>query len=189
MTARRQWAIVAGIVAVIAIALFAGTRLLGGEFSAVEAGSKAPHFSAVPVATSAHAAPGLAPRTIADYRGQVVLLNVWATWCDPCRAEMPSIERLYEALGPEGLKVVAVSVDNAGMEPAIRAFAQELGLKFEILYDAQGQIQTDYQTSGIPETFIIGKDGVIRKRVIAAADWGSDSQKALIRQLLAEPGA
>ncbi len=189
MTARRQWAVVGAIVAGIASALFVGTRLLGDDLAAVEAGAKAPHFSAVPVTTSAHAAPERGPRTIADYKGQVVLLNLWATWCDPCRAEMPSIERLHEALGPEGLRVVAVSVDNPGMEPAIRAFAQELGLRFEILHDSQGQIQTDYQTSGIPETFIIGKDGVIRKRVIAAADWNSDSQKALIRQLLAEPGA
>jgi peroxiredoxin len=73
------------------------------------------------------------------------------------------------------------------MEQAIRDFAKELGLDFEILYDATGRIRDDYQSTGVPETFVIGKDGVIRKRVIAATDWDTESQKALFRQLLAEP--
>jgi cytochrome c biogenesis protein CcmG/thiol:disulfide interchange protein DsbE len=184
MSARRQWIIVGGVVAVAAAALVVGPRMMGDQLAQVEAGSKAPEFHALRVARDA-AVPS-EPRTLASYKGQVVLLNIWATWCNPCRAEMPSIEQLQKALGPEGLKIIAVSVDNPGMEDAIRAFTKEYGLSFEILYDAQGNIRNDYQTTGVPETFLIGKDGVIRKRVIAATDWNAEPQRALIRQLLSE---
>ena len=128
-------------------------------------------------------------KSLADYKGQVVLLNLWATWCGPCRSEMPSLERLQQELGPKGLKIVAVSVDNPGMEDAIRDFRKEFGLTFEILYAPDGKIRDDYQATGFPETFIIGRDGVLRKRVIAATDWSAEPQKALLRQLLAEPGS
>ena len=128
-------------------------------------------------------------KTLADYRGQVVLLNVWATWCDPCREEMPSIELLHKALGPQGLKVVAVSIDNPGMEAPIREFVKAFNLTFDILYDQSGKIRDAYQTAGVPETFIIGRDGTVRKRVFAATDWNAESQKALLRQLLAEKGS
>jgi peroxiredoxin len=184
MSSARQWTIVGAVVAVAAVALVTGTRMLGDQLAQVEAGSKAPEFHAVRVARDASVPTE--PRSLANYKGEVVLLNIWATWCNPCRAEMPSIERLQEALGPQGLKIVAVSVDNPGMEDAIRGFTKEYGLTFEILYDAQGNIRNDYQTTGVPETFLIGKDGVIRKRVIAATDWNAEPQKALIRQLLSE---
>lgn len=188
MTARRQWMVVGGIVASLAAAVTVATRVFGDQVAAVEAGSKAPDFRALPVSAGAHASAAAA-KGIADYKGKVVLLNVWATWCDPCRAEMPNIEKLHEELGPEGLKVVAVSIDQPGMESAIREFAQQYGLTFEILHDAAGRIETDYQTSGFPETFVIGKDGVIRKRVIGATNWAAEPQKALIRALLSEPGS
>jgi peroxiredoxin len=116
----------------------------------------------------------------------VVLLNIWATWCDPCRVEMPSIERLHERLGPKGLKVVAVSIDDPGADGAIRDFARQLGLTFEILHDTSGAIKQAYQTTGVPETFVIGRDGVIRKKVIAARDWSSPANVALVSELLSE---
>ena len=102
---------------------------------------------------------------------------------------MPSLEKLQQELGPRGLKIVAVSVDFPGMEKAVRDFGKELGLTFELLYAPDGKIQYDYQATGFPETFIIGRDGVIRKRVIAATDWNAEPQKALLRQLLSEPGS
>jgi peroxiredoxin len=119
----------------------------------------------------------------------VVLLNIWATWCAPCRVEMPSIERLYRELGPRGLAVVAVSIDDPDTDDAIRDFARELGLTFEILHDAPGAIQRAYQTTGVPETFVIGPDGVIRKKVIGAADWASAANRALFASLLDEAAA
>ena len=188
MSGARQWALVGGIVAAVVAAIAFGVHVLGGELAHVEAGTRAPDFRAVPVALDVqHGTAAAAPKSLADYKGQVVLLNIWATWCVPCRSEMPSMERLQQELGPRGLKIVAVSIDNPGMETAIRDFAKELGLHFEILYDATGRIRDDYQGSGAPETFVIGRDGVIRKRVIGATDWNAESQKALLRQLLAEP--
>ena len=181
MSARAQWAIVGGIVLILAGALFAATRLMGDQLFPVEIGTKAPSFTAKTL--------GAGPRdkTIADYRGEVVLLNIWATWCAPCRVEMPAIQRLHEAYGPQGLKVVAVSIDDPGSEEAIVDFARGLGLTFEMLHDAPGAIQRQYQTTGVPETFIIGRDGVIRKKVIGAADWNSEGNRALVAQLLREP--
>jgi thiol-disulfide isomerase/thioredoxin len=188
MNVRRQWVVTGGIVAVLVIAAAGTTRVLGNQVAPVEAGSQAPDFRAMPVILGAHGS-NVTPKHIADYQGKVVLLNIWATWCDPCRSEMPNIEKLHEELGPSGLSVVAISIDQPGMEPAIREFAQQYGLKFEILHDAEGKIEIDYQTSGFPETFVIGKDGIIRKRVIGATDWDAEPQKALIRKLLSEPGA
>jgi cytochrome c biogenesis protein CcmG/thiol:disulfide interchange protein DsbE len=185
VTSRTQWALVGGIVAVIAVGLLYATNVIGGGIAPVEAGTAAPPFRAM--TTDAGAPPRA--KTLADYRGQVVVLNLWATWCGPCRFEMPSLEKLQQELGPKGLKIVAVSVDNPGMEGAIRDFKKELGLTFEVLYAPDGKIRDDYQATGFPETFIIGRDGVIRKRVIAATDWSAEPQKALLRELLAEPGS
>jgi cytochrome c biogenesis protein CcmG, thiol:disulfide interchange protein DsbE len=182
MTARQQWAIVGIIVLVLGGALFAASRLLGDQLYPVSVGTKAPAFRAVTVDSVPRA------HTLADYKGQVVLLNIWGTFCIPCRDEMPAIEKLHQALAPQGLKVVAVSMDDPRSEDKIRAFVQEFGLTFQILYDPTGKITNDYQTTGVPETFVIARDGVIRKKVIGASDWNSTSNRALIAQLLAEPG-
>jgi peroxiredoxin len=185
MTSRKQWMAVGGIVAIAIVGLLYATHVIGSGIAAVEAGSPAPPFHAV---TTAAGAP-IRQKTLADYKGQVVVLNLWATWCGPCRAEMPSLEKLHHELGPKGLKIVAVSVDSPGMESAIRDFTKEFGLTFEVLYAPDGSIRDDYQATGFPETFIIGRDGVIRKRVIAATDWNAEPQKALLRQLLTETGS
>lgn len=97
------------------------------------------------------------------------------------------MQRLEKRLGPKGLKIVAVSVDDPGMEPRMKAFADELGLTFEILHDAPGRIRQIYQTTGVPETFIIGRDGLIRRRIIGADDWSSEANIAFFERLLAEP--
>lgn len=180
MTARRQWMIVLVVVGMLAAGLGLGVHLLGDELFPVSVGSTAPDFHARTVDGPA------VVKSLADYRGQVVLLNVWATWCDPCRVEMPAIERLQQRLGSRGLHVVAVSIDDPGQRAAIRTFARTYGLTFEILHDGSGAIEKTYQTTGVPETFIIGRDGVIRKKVIGATDWDSEGNRALIRRLLAE---
>ncbi|MFI5239509.1 MAG: TlpA family protein disulfide reductase, partial [Gemmatimonadales bacterium] len=108
------------------------------------------------------------------------------TWCQPCRVEIPSIERLYKTYGSRGLNVVAVSVDDPGTESAIRAFVHDMGMTFQVLHDPSGQIEHAYQVTGYPETVIIGKDGVIRKKVAGAVDWDSEGNRRLIEQLLAE---
>jgi cytochrome c biogenesis protein CcmG, thiol:disulfide interchange protein DsbE len=178
MTARQQWSVVLGVVLLLGVTVAAATHYLGNELFPVEVGSEAPTFSAVTIDGSKKT------KTLADYKGKIVLVNVWATWCEPCRAEMPSMEKLYREFGPQGLVIVAVSVDEPGTEDQIRAFAKEYGLTFEILHDPDKEIARRYQVTGYPESFIIGREGTIRRKVFAAADWSSDANRALIRELL-----
>ena len=124
-------------------------------------------------------------KTLADYKGQVVLLNVWATWCAPCRVEIPSIEHLYQQLGPEGLKVVAVSIDEAGPE-VVREFAREHAMSFDILLNPTRTIERIYQTTGVPESFVLNRDGRIVKKVIGATEWDAPVNRDLIRRLLVQ---
>jgi cytochrome c biogenesis protein CcmG/thiol:disulfide interchange protein DsbE len=181
MTIRQQWMVVLAIVLALGGSLFAATRFLGEELFPVTVGSEAPDFRAKTLTTPPR------EKTIRDYNGDVVLLNIWATWCGPCRVEMPSMQKLHEEFAQRGLKVVAVSIDNPGTEAEIRRFAKEYGLTFEILHDGRGAIQRLYQTTGVPETLVLGRDGVIRKKVIGAAEWDSPANRTLIAQLLAEP--
>ncbi len=180
MTARQQWLTVLGAVCVLALALVAATHFLGDELFPVSVGSPAP-----PIVAASLDAPKQ-ERTITAYKGKVVLLNVWATWCEPCRVEMPSIEKLHQEVGPRGRVVLGGSVDDPGADDAIRAFVKEYGLTFTILHDAKQQTKTNYQVTGFPETFVIGREGTIRKKVIGAADWSSESNRALIRELLGD---
>jgi cytochrome c biogenesis protein CcmG, thiol:disulfide interchange protein DsbE len=183
VTARRQWQIVIGVVLALGLGLWAATRFLGDEIFPVTVGSRAPDFAAATLDATPQ------PRTLArDYKGKVVLVNIWATWCAPCRHEMPSMQALYEDFAPRGFEIVAVSVDDAGAEQKVRDFAKEFGLTFDILHDPSGSIQQVYQTTGVPENFLIAADGTIRKKAYAQ-DWNSETNRALIAQLLDEAGA
>lgn len=154
---------------------------IGGAFSdsipTIEVGSPAPDFNAEQIPTGDSV-------TLRDYRGDVVLLNLWATWCAPCLREMPAMERLYQKLGPEGLSVVAVSVD-ATDNGSIQAFANELNLTFDILYDRSHQIERTYQVMALPQSFVIDRNGVIVWREFGAAAWDEESYLARFRDLLA----
>lgn len=183
MTSRKQLGVVALVIIVVAAVAGAGRYFLADELAPVGLGAKAPEF----VAMTLDSTP--ATKTLDDYKGQVVLINIWATWCGPCRVEMPSIEQLHEAYAAKGLKIVAISVDDPGSDAAIREFTMEYKLTFEILHDPGGQdgkVSRDYQTSGYPETVIIGRDGVIRRKFLGASNWNSPSNRGLIERLLAE---
>jgi cytochrome c biogenesis protein CcmG/thiol:disulfide interchange protein DsbE len=184
MSSRGQWMLVGGICLAIVGGVTAMTMSASGT-KFVGPGSAAPNFNAVTVPDSGAAASAVA-RTIASYRGKPMLLNIWATWCAPCREEMPRIERLHTELDSMGLAVVAVSIDNPGMADAIREFRKEMKLSFEILYDESGKIRDDYQTTGVPETFLIDRKGVVRRRLIGSS-WTVDEQRPLLRELIAEP--
>ncbi len=174
----------------VALLVFFAATIVGGFFSVralrqdlvtAGVGSRAPSFTAMTLDSMPR------EKSLSDYSGDVVLLNLWATWCAPCRVEMPSIQSLHDAYAERGLKVVAVSVDAGGTEEQIRAFADSLGLTFEILHDSTGGIQRAYLTTGVPETVVIGRDGIIRKRVRGAIHWDSPANRALVEQLLARP--
>ncbi len=177
MTVRQQWLIVAAIVAVLGVGLIGGSYAMKDELHPVDAGGVAPDFHAKELGS-----PTM--RTMADYKGQVIILNVWATWCLPCREELPSLEKLYQQYGPKGLKLIAVSVDHGVSEDSIRAFANHYGITFDVLHDQTGGVEAAYQTTGYPETFVIGREGTIRKKWIGAADWSSLGNRALVAQLL-----
>ena len=129
---------------------------------------------------------------LSDYRGRVVMVNIWATWCVPCRYEMPSMERLYQKFSDEGLEILAVSIDSefgssdylGRLGGDIREFADSLGLTFPILHDPSGGIQQAYQTTGVPETFVIGRDGIIYKKVAGGTEWDAPDHQDLIWRLL-----
>jgi peroxiredoxin len=177
MTARQQWAVVGAVVAVLAIALGTASHFMKDQLFPVTVGSDAPNFKVKELNSDGY-------KTLADYKGQVVLLNIWATYCIPCQAELPSLEKLHQTYGPKGLKLLAVSVDQAVSDDSIKKFAQHFGLTFEILHDGTGSIEQAYQTTGYPETFVIGREGSIRKKFIGADDWNSEGNRALIAQLL-----
>lgn len=180
MTAKQQWTIVGVVVAVLVGGFWAATQMLGDELAPVTVGSKAPIF----VAATIDDKP--ITKTLKDYKGEVVLLNIWATICGPCRQEMPSIENLYKDYKPKGLKVVAVSTDAPGMTQAIREFRDQYGLTFDILYDSVSAIHKQYQIYGWPYSYIISREGVIHKIWIGPDDWNSPQNRKLIDQLLAE---
>jgi len=122
------------------------------------------------------------PLHLAELKGKVVFLNFWATWCEPCEREMPAMERLHRALGPEGLSLVAVSVDESA-EP-VDQFRERFGLTFKILLDPDKRVANLYQTYRFPETLLIGRDGVVIERYVGPRDWDSPLYEARIRRLL-----
>jgi cytochrome c biogenesis protein CcmG/thiol:disulfide interchange protein DsbE len=183
MTGRKQLAIGLLVIGITGAIAFGGVKYLRKELFPVQLGSKAPNFTAVTLDSIPR------EKSLADYRGQVVMINVWATWCLPCRVEMPSIEALYRDYGPKGLKVLAVSIDDPGTDETIRTFVKQYGLTFEVLHDPKAKISETYDILGYPETLIVGKDGVIRKKLMSAVDWNSPESRALVERLLAEPSA
>lgn len=124
------------------------------------------------------------PHKLSDMRGNVVFLNVWATWCDPCREEMPSMQRMYEKYRGKPFKVVAVSIDSVSDEK-VKKFADEFGLTFLILHDQKGSIKDTYKTTGVPETFIIDQNGVVAEKVWGPRDWSNPKNLYTIENLLA----
>lgn len=170
----RLLAIVGSSVAIIGA--FIAARSLVDDVRPIRPGSKAPNFSAVSLATGDTV-------SLQDYNGDVILLNLWATWCAPCEVEMPSMQRLHEKLGPTGLKVVAVSVDTQESSGVAR-WVNDRGLTFDVLHDDRGDIMTDYQATGWPESFIIDRDGIIVRKIWGPAEWDGPDEMAVFRRLL-----
>lgn len=175
----KEW----GMVVVVLVALGVGAGALvrfGPEIQRVEVGARAPDFRLADLRT------GDSISLRSHYRGSVTLVNIWATWCVPCRVEMPAMQQLYDSLSSHGFRIAAVSVDE-GPPIRVRQFAKELGLTFDLLQDRSMRIQTVYQTTGVPESFLLDRDGIINKRVIGAHDWNSPANRRLVERLLAEP--
>ncbi len=117
------------------------------------------------------------------YAGYVTLVNVWATWCGPCRTEMPSMERLFRSRAERGFRIAAVSIDLGDPEK-VRAFGRELGLTFDLLHDPTGLVQQAYGVVGVPQSIIVGRDGRIAHISLGAERWDSPANVALVDSLL-----
>ena len=124
---------------------------------------------------------------LADLRGRPVLINIWATWCHPCREEMPSMNTLYKDYSVQGLAIVAIAMD-AGGKAVVAPFLQAYGLTFPVLLDPQNMVGTRLQVPGIPTSYLLDKRGRVTDFVIGARDWNSQKIRNRIEQLLREEG-
>ena len=127
------------------------------------------------------------PVRLRDFRGRVVLLNFWATWCVPCREEMPALETLARELGPRGLTVVAVNFKESRQE--VEAFRQEHKLTFPMLLDSAGQVAERYQVFALPVTILVDRRGMVVGTVLGIRDWVGPDARAYLGRLLAAPEA
>lgn len=108
--------------------------------------------------------------SLSQFRGKVVFLNIWATWCGPCRIEMPDMEKLWQKFKKQDFVILAVSIDRQG-KSVVMPFMRELGLTFPVLLDPEGAIQRTYEVNALPSSLIIDKTGFITTRVAGARDW------------------
>ncbi|HEY5626862.1 MAG TPA: TlpA disulfide reductase family protein [Nitrospira sp.] len=124
------------------------------------------------------------PHRLSDFRGKVVFLNFWATWCKPCREEMPSMEILNKNFEKDGLVILAVSIDRVTTTKDIPPFVKGMNLTFPVLIDSWGKTDMPYKRMGVPETFIIDQQGVIREIVIGPRDWTRIDSLQILTKLL-----
>jgi peroxiredoxin len=123
--------------------------------------------------------------SLSDYRGKVVLLNLWATWCGPCRREIPSLERLYQMRKDEDFEILAVSLDRTSTS-GVASFVANSRMSFPVLVDPSGKVGRDYWARAIPSSFLLDKKGVIRWVVRGAREWDDAFALSKIDELLAE---
>jgi thiol-disulfide isomerase/thioredoxin len=171
-----QWKIVLAVIILLTAGVGALLRF-GPEVEGATPGNRAPAYTAANLAT------GDSVEVPSAYEGDVTLVNIWATWCLPCREEMPSMQEAYAAYKDRGFRIAAISIDDGDPE-VVRQFVREFGLTFDILHDRRTAIQLSYQTTGVPESFLLDREGTIVKRVIGAVDWNSPENRALIERLL-----
>lgn len=120
---------------------------------------------------------------LSDYRGKVVLLNFWATWCPPCREEIPSMMKLNQALSGKPFQMLAVSIDEGGKDAVIGYFKKS-GTMLPALLDTSNATAKRYGTTGVPETFVLDKKGVILKKVVGGMDWSDPQVVAFFNEII-----
>jgi thiol-disulfide isomerase/thioredoxin len=122
--------------------------------------------------------------SLSAFEGKVVLLNFWATWCGPCRAEIPSMQALYEELSPQGFEIVAVNL----REPVSRVspFVEQYGMTFPVLLDTTGEIGSVYGASSIPTTYVIDRRGFAVSGIIGSIEWDTQPMRTYLASLLAQ---
>jgi len=168
--------------ATILAVVFGIVWMQSAQYELLAVGKTAPDFSLTDLNDK--------PQRLSDFRGKVVFLNFWATWCKPCREEMPSMEVLHKNFEKDGLVVLAVSIDRVTTTKDIPPFIKGMNLTFPVLIDSWGKTDKPYKRMGVPETFIIDQQGVIREIVIGPRDWTRlDSLQVLTKLLNVTPKA
>ena len=124
---------------------------------------------------------------LSSLSGRVVLINFWATWCEPCEREMPAMERLYQATSREEFELVAVAIDDK--EEDVRAFQERYRLSFPILLDLDQAVYGSYQTMGVPESLLVDREGRIVERYVGPREWDAVEYKDRIRELIGDARA
>ncbi len=174
-TRSNKLVIVLASVAILAV-VFGLVWMQSSKYEPLTVGKVAPDFNL----------PDLNEKEIrlSDFRGKVVFLNFWATWCKPCREEMPSMEILYKNFEKDGLVILAISIDRVTTKKDIPPFVKALNLTFPILIDSWGQTDKRYKLMGVPETYIIDQQGILREKVIGPRDWTILDNLQVVTQLL-----
>lgn len=168
--------------AILLTVVVALVRLLGLHYAIVPTSSQRPPGGPVPVPQMHFVDNAGKAETLAQFRGKIVLLNIWATWCVPCREEMPALDRLQAKLGGPDFEVVAVPVDRGGI-PIVEQFYQTLGLSaLRIHMDATGAAVSSIRGVGIPTTLLIDREGHEIGRRMGPAAWDSDEVISALRK-------
>jgi len=126
--------------------------------------------------------------TLFEKRGKIVVLNFWATWCPPCREEMPSMEKLHKKYSGKDFEIIAVAMDPKG-EKIVRPYIEENGYTFTVLLDDKGTVSDLYRAYAVPMTFIVGRDGIVIDKIMGAADWFSEQSQSYIEELMGKGAA
>ena len=121
--------------------------------------------------------------SLKDFKGKAVLLNFWATWCQPCKKELPSMQRIYEELSSEGVEVVAISIDRNKKE-RVKQYIKNHNLTFPILLDPGQKVRKDYFILGLPTSYLIGIDGKLKGFISGAREWDSNASKEMFSTLI-----
>ncbi len=163
----------------VAAALFAAAACGGDHPGQIEIGLPVPAYSALTL--------GGAPASLADLKGRVVLLNGWATWCIPCQREVPALEKLYMARRAEGLEIIGVNVDVSGAENRVREFMSTYQMTYPVWRDPADVFSGLFRAYGLPASYLIGRDGILRWHQVGEVDPESPSFKTALSAALAEP--
>ena len=163
--------------------------LAAGCFAAACTSGDAPTRSGrvdVGLPVPAYSAQSLAGDTVslAALRGKVVLLNVWATWCHPCRDEIPELQALHDRYAPRGLELVGVSVDADGANESIQEFMRDFRMTYPVWRDPGERVSAQFHTIGVPTTFLIDREGVLRWRKTGPIQPGDEALTRAIEQAL-----
>ena len=177
MTGKEITLLVMFVLFVALFAMFFIAKDRGGSVTIVQEGDRAPEFT-LP-------SPDGRRVSLSQFRGKVVMVHFWATWCPPCVEEMPMLQKLYDSLKGGDFELLAVSVDEGGPEVVMR-FMRRNGLSLPLLFDPDKTVASlRYGTFKFPETYVIDRDGIVRRKIIGSRDWTLPVNVDPLRALLA----